>query len=209
MIIKKKLNNSKSWLKKNFRDPYIKERKRRNLRSRSWFKIKEINESEKIFKNNMYVIDLGSHPGGWSQYVHKKIGNSGIIIACDILPMKSLERVIFFCGDITKVEFFQKMLSIFKKYSWNVIMSDMSPNISGCSIVDNCNMFRLSNVVLKISKYVLSHCGYLIIKLFQGHGFNEYMKKIYNMFIYVKIYKPRSSRSNSSEIFIIAHGQKK
>ncbi|WP_075433939.1 RlmE family RNA methyltransferase [Buchnera aphidicola] len=208
MVLKKSSNNSKRWLKKHFNDPYVKERNRKNVRSRAWFKLKEINESENIFKNKMNIMDLGSNPGGWSEYARKKIGKYGIIFACDVLPMKSLKNVTFFHGDITKTEFLEKFLLIVKEYSWNVVMSDMSPNISGCSVVDNANMFKLSNIVLKIAIQVLNFQGYLIIKLFQGYGFDEYMQKIYNTFNFVKIYKPKASCMNSREVFIIAYGLK-
>ncbi|VAX76633.1 RlmE family RNA methyltransferase [Buchnera aphidicola] len=204
MIFRKKINSSKSWLQRYFKDPYIKERNRKNLRSRAWFKLKEINELEKVFKKNMNVIDLGSNPGGWSEYVRQKIGKLGIILACDISPMRALDGVIFFHGDITQTDTLKKFFLIIKKYSWNVVMSDMSPNISGCSIVDNMNMFKLSDIVLDISIQVLSKTGYLIIKLFQGYGFDEYISKIYDLFSLVKIYKPRSSRDNSREVYIIA-----
>ncbi|VFP83730.1 RlmE family RNA methyltransferase [Buchnera aphidicola] len=208
MILIKKINKSNNWLKKHLSDPYIKERNRRNLRSRAWFKLKEINESEKIFYTGMKVIDLGSNPGGWSEYALEKIGKSGIIFAYDILPMRPLKNVKFFRGDITDILIQKKMFILLKKYSWNIIMSDMSPNLSGCSIVDNVNMFKLSNIVLKISMSVLSTNGCLVMKLFQGYGFNEYIKKIFNMFKLVKIYKPRSSRVNSREVFIIARKYK-
>ncbi|VFP78231.1 Ribosomal RNA large subunit methyltransferase E [Buchnera aphidicola (Cinara cuneomaculata)] len=204
MIFIKRLNKSKNWLKKHFSDPYVKERNRKNLRSRAWFKLKEINESEKIFYTGMKIIDLGSHPGGWSEYAIGQIGKSGIIFAYDILPMRPLKNVKFFNGDITDIFIQKKMFLCLKEHSWNVVMSDISPNISGCSIVDNANMFKLSNIVLKISMSVLSKRGCLIMKLFQGHGFKEYIQKIFNIFNIVKIYKPRSSRVNSREVFIIA-----
>ncbi|VFP88456.1 Ribosomal RNA large subunit methyltransferase E [Buchnera aphidicola (Cinara piceae)] len=208
MIFRKNLSSSKNWFRKHCKDPYVRERNRRNLRSRSWFKLKEINESEKIFEKGMNIIDLGSHPGGWSEYASQEIGHTGIIYAYDILPMRPLKNVTFFKGDITDIDIQKKMFFFLKKHSWNVVMSDMSPNISGCSIVDNVNVFKLSNIALKIAIRVLSSKGYLIIKLFHGHGFNKYIQKIYSKFIIVKVYKPRSSRVNSREVFIIARGFK-
>ncbi|MGI4816630.1 MAG: RlmE family RNA methyltransferase [Janthinobacterium lividum] len=208
MIIKKKSKNSNNWSSKYFTDPYIRERNKKNLRSRAWFKLKEINESEKIFNIGMKVIDLGSNPGGWSEYALQKIGNSGIIFAYDILPMHPLKNVTFFHEDVTDIHIQKKIFFNLKKNSWNVVMSDMSPNISGCSIVDNANMFKLNDVALKISMYVLLKNGCLIMKLFQGYGFKMYIKKICDFFKLVKIYKPRSSRFNSREVFIIARGVK-
>ncbi|VFP81533.1 SAM-dependent methyltransferase [Buchnera aphidicola] len=208
MIFRKNSRSSKNWFKKHCSDPYVKERNRRSLRSRSWFKLKEINESEKIFKKGMNIIDLGSNPGGWSEYASQEIGCSGVIFAYDILPMRPLKNVTFFNVDVSNTDVQKKMLFFLKKHSWNVVMSDMSPNISGCSIVDNVNTFKLSNIAVRIAVHVLSNTGYLIIKLFQGYGFNKYIQKIFSKFIIVKVYKPRSSRFNSREVFIIARGLK-
>ncbi|VFP85996.1 Ribosomal RNA large subunit methyltransferase E [Buchnera aphidicola (Cinara pseudotaxifoliae)] len=209
MIAKKKLNKSNNWLRKHFADPYVRERNKKNLRSRSWFKLKEINESEKIFNIGMKVIDLGSNPGGWSEYALQKIGNSGIIFAYDILPMRPLKQVTFFCEDVTDIYVQKKIFFSLKKNSWNVVMSDMSPNTSGFSIVDNANIFKLNDVALKISMHALLKNGCLIMKLFQGCGFNMHIQKIFDIFKLVKIYKPRSSRFNSREVFIVARGFKK
>ncbi|VFP85001.1 Ribosomal RNA large subunit methyltransferase E [Buchnera aphidicola (Cinara splendens)] len=209
MIAKKKSKNSNNWLKKHFADPYIRARNKKNLRSRAWFKLKEINESEKIFNIGMKVIDLGSNPGGWSEYALQKIGNSGIIFAYDILPMRPLKNVTFFHEDVTDIRMQKKIFFNLRKNSWNVVMSDMSPNVSGFSIIDNTNMFKLNDVALKISMHVLLKNGCLIMKLFQGYGFNMYMKKICDVFKLVKIFKPCSSRINSREVFVIARGIKK
>ncbi|WP_075432011.1 RlmE family RNA methyltransferase [Buchnera aphidicola] len=208
MNIKRRTNSSRNWLSRNFRDPYIKERNSKNLRARSWFKIKEIDDKYNIFQIGMNVIDLGSSPGGWSEYLQKKIGFSGHILACDLLPMRPLKRVIFLKGDIADSVILKKIVSISKQYHWNAIVSDMSPNISGCSIIDNSKAFDLSDSAIYIADRFLSRKGYFIIKLFQGGDFNQYIKKIYNIFVKVKIFKPNSSRAGSREVFIIAHGRK-
>lgn len=204
MKIKNRTQSSTSWLNRNFRDPYIKIRNVKNLRSRSWFKIKEIDEKYKIFEKGMNVIDLGASPGGWSEYLQEKIGNSGHILACDLLPMKPLKKVFFLQGDVSNKMILKKIISFSKKYCWNAIISDMSPNISGCSIVDNAKSFYLSDIAIFITNRLLSRKGYFILKLFQGTGFNQYLKKIYHAFVQVKVFKPKSSRMNSREIFIIA-----
>lgn len=208
MIIKHRTKSSRNWLHRNFRDPYIKERNSKNLRARSWFKIKEIDERYNIFQIGMNVIDLGSSPGGWSEYLQKKIGFSGRVLACDLLPMRPLNRIIFLKGDLTNKVILKKFISLSEKYHWNAIVSDMSPNISGCSIIDNAKAFDLSDIAISIADRVLSKQGYFIMKLFQGGDFSQYIKKIYNIFVKVKIFKPNSSRASSREIFIIAHGRK-
>lgn len=208
MNIKNRSKSSGRWLAKHFRDPYVKERNRRNLLSRSWFKIEEIDKHNNIFKIGMNVINLGASPGGWTEYLYKKVGLSGRIIACDILPMFYLKNVIFIQGDITKKIVLQNILSVSKNYIWNAIISDMSPNMSGFSIIDQNKIFFLSDIALSIVNSLLTKNGYFIVKLFQGEGFNQYLKKIYSEFINVKIFKPFSSRINSREVFVIAYGRK-
>ncbi|AEH39830.1 ribosomal methytransferase [Buchnera aphidicola (Cinara tujafilina)] len=178
-----KSKSSGNWLHRNFHDLYIKKRNIKKLRSRSWFKIKEIDKKYNIFQKGMNIIDLGAAPGGWCEYLQEKIGQSGHILACDLIPIKPLKRVIFLQGDVSNKSIFKKIISISKRYYWNAIVSDMSPNISGCSVVDNARSFYLSDIAISIANILLSKNGYFIIKLFQGDGFNQYIKKINDIFL--------------------------
>ncbi|WP_343155039.1 SAM-dependent methyltransferase [Buchnera aphidicola (Kurisakia onigurumii)] len=209
-----KKNRSKSssrWLREHFKDPYVNKCHLNKLRSRAWFKLKELDSVYSIFKKGMHVLDLGSSPGSWSQYAIDKIKNknSEQILACDLLPMKPITGVHFFQGDITKKYFLNKILIYFQMNQINVVMSDMSPNLTGISSIDIPKSIHLSNIALKIAIKVLHKKGFLIIKSFQGIGLSQLVKKIKNFFKIVKINKPNSSRSRSNEIFIIANNLQK
>ncbi|CUR53229.1 RlmE family RNA methyltransferase [Buchnera aphidicola] len=208
MILKKYSLKSMNWFKNSLKDSFIRKRNKNNLRSRAWFKLEELDNYLKIFKKGMNIVDLGSSPGSWSQYAQKKIGLTGSIIACDILPMKKISNVIFVLGDISNFLIFEKLVSLSKNKICNVIMSDIAPNISGISIIDNEKFFYLCDVVLNVAFKILDKNGILIFKLFQGVGFKEYLKKIFKHFVIVKIFKPNSSRANSREVFIIASQRK-
>lgn len=200
--------SSKYWLKNHFRDPYIIKRNIINVRSRAWFKLQEIDKLFNIFYSGINVIDLGSSPGGWSQYAQKKVGKNGIILSCDLIPMKNLNGVTFICGDIFSDIVLKKINSFSKKHIWSVIMSDISPNISGYSLIDDSKMLSIGEKILDFSKKFLCSTGFLIIKFFQGKNIKIFLKKIFNIFLQVKIYKPNSSRASSREVFIIAHKHK-
>lgn len=200
--------SSKIWLNNHFNDIYVKKRNIKKIRSRAWFKLESLDKKEKIFKSGMNVIDLGSSPGSWSQYAFSKVGILGNIIACDLKPMINIKGVNFILGDITQNNIFNKFISLSKHIVWNVIMSDMSPNISGISIIDSERSFYLADIALRISEKISFRKDFFIVKLFQGNGFNQYLKKISNIFKKVKIRKPNASRSSSREVFLVASGHK-
>lgn len=204
MVTKNRSKSSKFWIKKNDKDQYVIQAKRRKFRSRSWFKLQEIEKKNKIFKSNMNVIDIGSSPGGWSQYAIKRIKPKGIIIACDILPMKPIKNVIFFKGNFCQKDIFNNFLNICKKRKIQVCMSDLSPNITGISSIDIPKSFMLASYALKICLSTLEPNGIFLIKIFQGDGFNNFLKKINFLFKSVKICKPSASRSRSREVYILA-----
>lgn len=205
---KKRSSSSIRWLSEHFKDSYVKNAHLNNLRSRAWFKINEIQLKYQVFKSGMNIIDLGSSPGSWSQYALQKIGKKGSIIACDMKSMHAIKGVFFIQGDITKKKILEDLYNCIKNTKINLIMSDMSPNITGISDIDMANIFNLSNSVLNICINILCKKGIFIIKLFQGREFEDYLRKIRYFFEKIKIYKPRSSRNRSREIFLIAIGKK-
>lgn len=200
-----KKKKSKIWLKNNFKDFYIKKVQKNinRYRSRSWFKLAEIEKIDKIFKKNMIIIDLGSSPGGWSSFASSKIGNKGKIIACDILPMNYIKNVNFYKGNICNPIFFNKIKKI-NKIKAHMIMSDMSPNISGIKEIDIPRIIYLNELTLKLCYSNLRHNGSFLIKTFQGKGLTKFYKKINSIFEIVKIRKPNASKSQSNEIYIVA-----
>ncbi|WP_367680845.1 RlmE family RNA methyltransferase [Buchnera aphidicola] len=199
-----------SWIKNHIKDYYVKESYKNNIRSRAWFKLKEIDEKENLFKLKHKIIDLGSAPGSWAQYAVSKIGNKGVVYAYDIKPMKPIKNVIFNQGDIVNdSSLLESLLNFFKTISIHVVMSDMSPNLTGVRLVDNVRSINLCNISLLIAKKVLKKNGFFLVKTFQGIELNQYINEIRKHFVLVKIYKPRSSRSFSRELYILASRPKK
>ncbi|QFQ32942.1 23S rRNA (uridine(2552)-2'-O)-methyltransferase RlmE [Buchnera aphidicola (Aphis fabae)] len=204
MMAKNKSNSSKRWLSEHFQDQYVKEAKKNKIRSRSWFKLEEIDKNNKLFKPGMNVIDLGSSPGGWSQYAMNKIGKTGSVIACDILPMKKITGVKFFQVDFRNVNILNFMLNRLSNNTFNIVMSDMAPNITGCWSIDMPRIIEICKIALKISTCILPKNGIFLVKSFQGEGLNEFFTEIKTLFSKIKICKPKTSRSRSREIFILA-----
>ncbi|CAL4324228.1 RlmE family RNA methyltransferase [Buchnera aphidicola] len=204
MIYKKVSKSSHRWLLEHFNDKYVKEAQKNRLRSRSWFKLEEIDKKNKLFRSGMHVLDLGSSPGGWSQYAVSKIGKKGHVIAFDILPMKKIIGVDFFQIDFFNKKKLQLMLNNFSNSNFNVIMSDMAPNMTGCSFIDMPRIIEICNIALKISNCLLSRNGILLLKSFQGEGFNDFFSQMKLFFSKIKIFKPKTSRARSREIFILA-----
>jgi len=204
MVVKKKSKRSHRWLTEHFKDPYVKKAKENKIRSRSWFKLAEIDKNNKLFKPGMNVLDLGSSPGGWSQYAARKIGAKGCILACDVLPMEKIEGVNFFQGNIFDEKILNLILNNVSRIDFNLIMSDMAPNLTGCSSIDMPQVIKICKRAFQISNFLLSHNGVFLVKSFHGEGFNNFFIEVKNFFSKIKICKPKTSRARSREIFILA-----
>ncbi|AXF78295.1 23S rRNA (uridine(2552)-2'-O)-methyltransferase RlmE [Erwinia tracheiphila] len=208
MTGKKRSASSSRWLQEHFSDKYVLEAQKKGLRSRAWFKLDEIQQSDKLFKHGMTVVDLGAAPGGWSQYVVTQIGNKGRVIACDILPMDPIVGVDFLQGDF-RDELVLKALMYRVGYDKiQVVMSDMAPNMTGTPEVDIPRSMYLVELALDMCRDVLAPGGSFLVKVFQGDGFEDYLREIRSLFTKVKIRKPDSSRSRSREVYIVATGRK-
>ncbi|MXP56441.1 23S rRNA (uridine(2552)-2'-O)-methyltransferase RlmE [Pantoea sp. Mhis] len=208
MMIKRRLTNSNAWIREHINDKYVQIAKKKRLRSRAWFKIEEIQNIYHIFKSNITVIDLGCSPGSWSQYAVQQIGPNGRIIACDLLPMSPIVGVDFIQGDFCDNKVFETILSYIGNQKVQVVMSDMAPNTSGIPIVDVLRSMYLVESVLDTCSRILAPNGNFIVKVFEGNGFNEYLKKIRSSFIKTRICKPIASRLRSREVYIVAKGYK-
>ncbi|CAL4322247.1 Ribosomal RNA large subunit methyltransferase E [Buchnera aphidicola (Chaitophorus sp. 3695)] len=206
---KKKNSSSKIWLRRHFKDFYVRKTHQNKIRSRAWFKLDQIHNKFNIFKNGNIILDIGCSPGSWSEYALQKIGSQGKIIACDISFMKPILGVIFIKGDIQDMHTCSLILKNLKYKKVDVCMSDISPNISGYPIIDMHKSISLSRSALNLSIKILSKNGVFITKSFQGESFNIYYQFIKKKFSQVKIYKPQASRFRSREIFIIAKYIKK
>ena len=208
MTGKKRSASSSRWLQEHFSDKYVLQAQKKGLRSRAWFKLDEIQQGDKLFRPGMTVVDLGAAPGGWSQYVVTQIGAKGRVIACDILPMDPIVGVDFLQGDFRDEQVLKTLLDRVGETQVQVVMSDMAPNMTGTPAVDIPRSMYLCELALEMCRDVLAPGGSFLVKVFQGDGFEEYLKQIRSLFTKVKIRKPDASRSLSREVYIVATGRK-
>lgn len=200
--------SSHRWLQEHVKDHYVRQAKQLGYRSRASFKLLEIDKRDKLFKQGMQVIDLGATPGSWSQVVVKKIGSSGRLIASDILPMDPIKGVIFVQGDFTEDTVFQNILHLLGNSSTDLVTSDMTPNISGIRSSDQAGCIYLAELALNLSCNVLKPGGDFLVKVFQGAGFDSYLKQMKTVFRKVVIRKPEASRPRSREVYLLGRGYK-
>ncbi len=200
--------SSKAWLKEHFDDEFVKQSQQDGYRSRAVYKLKEIDERDKLIKPGMTVIDLGSAPGGWSQYIARKLNGQCRIIALDILPMEPLEHVEFIQGDFLEEAVLQQLLTTLGNDRPELVISDMAPNMSGMHAVDIPRAMYMAELALELARQVLKPGGGLLVKLFQGEGFDAYLKMLRESFERVIMRKPKASRSRSREVYALASGYK-
>ena len=197
----KKNKISKNWVNKQKRDIYVRQSKVDGYRARSVYKLIEIDEKFKIFKGSMSVIDIGAAPGSWSQYVSKVV-KGGKIISIDLKEMEKIENNIQIKGDFTDIEI-QKNIKNYLSKGSDVVMSDMAVNTTGIKNVDSIQTGELCKEAMIFSKDVISKNGFFISKIFMGSTFNEIVALGKKIFKEVKVFKPKSSRKDSKESFII------
>lgn len=208
MTKKARSASSKRWLKEHFDDHYVQKAKKQGLRSRAAFKIEEIQEKDRLIRKGMTVVDLGAAPGGWSQFAAELVGDDGQVIACDLLPMDSIAGVDFLQGDFRDEDVLNALLNRIEGKNVDVIMSDMAPNMSGNGTVDQARAMYLVELALDMCRQTLKKEGALVIKVFQGAGFDEYFRELKQAFKVVKTRKPDSSRARSREVYLVATGWK-
>lgn len=195
-------------MQEHFDDEYVKKAQAMGYRSRSTFKLVEIQEKDKIIKSGMNVIDLGAAPGGWSDYARKIIGRKNKVIALDLLEIEPIEGVDFIQGDFRENEVLDKLYQVLNGAPVDLVMSDMAPNISGNKEMDQPRSIYLAELALETAQTVLTKGGTFLIKMFQGAGFDEYKQDVAKCFSSVVIRKPKSSRARSKEVYILAKGFK-
>ncbi|UVK79076.1 MAG: 23S rRNA 2'-O-ribose methyltransferase [Sodalis sp. Ffu] len=208
MVTQKSSTSSSRWLQEHFSDKYVQQAQKKGLRSRAWFKLDEIQCRDKMFHRGITVVDLGAAPGGWSQYAAKQIGEKGRIIACDILPMQPMVGVEFLQGDFREIQVLHTLLEQIGKQKVQVILSDMAPSMSGIPEVDIPKSIYLVELALDLCRAILIQGGCFLVKVFQGEGFDKYLRELCSLFTKVKIRKPRASRASSREVYIVATGRK-
>ena len=192
---------SKRWFSKHINDPFVKQANREGLRSRAAYKLLEIQEKQKIIKRSDRVLDLGSAPGAWSEALTKIVGQSGRVVSCDLLAMTAIKGVSFIQGDFLLEDTQTKIKQVCQEF--DVIVSDMAPNLTGNKVVDQMNMLKLIQQSIAFSKVCLKQEGHLVIKCFSGAMFEEAKVLFKSNFESVKVFKPDASRSTSKEIYLI------
>jgi len=198
--------SSARWLKEHVNDPFVKQAQKDGYRSRASYKLKELNEKDKLIKPGMLVIDLGSAPGGWSQIASELVGEQGKLIASDILPMDPLPDVDFIQGDFTEEAVFDEIMRAIANRPVDVVISDMAPNLSGISAADQAASIYLIELALDMAQQVLKPKGSFIAKAFQGEGYDAFVTLVREQFETVVIRKPDSSRARSREVYVVGKG---
>jgi len=200
--------SSHRWLREHFDDEYVKKAQRDGYRSRAVYKLEEIQDKDRIIKPGMSIVDLGAAPGGWSQYALGLIGRKGVVVAMDILPMEPLPGVTFVEGDFREEDVLNELLAVLEKREIDLVMSDIAPNISGMEAVDQPRAMYLAELAVDFADRVLRPGGDLLVKLFQGEGFDVLLKDLKQRYDKVIVRKPKASRPRSREVYVLARGRK-
>lgn len=217
MKVKTKSNKvNKAWLNDHVNDPYVKLAQKEGYRARAAYKLKEIDETLGLIRPGHLVVDLGSAPGAWSQYVRRKLSPggaasgalNGAILALDILPMEPVEGVVFLQGDFREAEVLAHLAAEMNGRLADVVVSDMAPNLSGIASADTARVAHLVELAIEFSQSHLKPDGALVTKVFHGSGYSDLVKLFKQHFSVVKPIKPKASRDKSSETFIVGIGLK-
>jgi 23S rRNA (uridine2552-2'-O)-methyltransferase len=205
-VSKTRSKSSHRWLKEHFSDPYVKRAQAEGMRSRAAYKLEELIERDRIIKPGMVVVDLGAAPGGWSQVVRDRLGGSGRIVALDILPMPSIGGVTFLQGDFRDDRVLKALEQELGEQRVDLVLSDMAPNMSGVASVDQARAMELAELARDFAQSRLAPGGAFLVKLFQGAGFDEYLKDLRRRYTKVTMRKPKASRARSPEVYALATG---
>ena len=199
---------SSQWLKEHFNDPYVKRAQAEGMRSRAVFKLEELVDRDRLLKPGMTIVDLGAAPGGWSQLARKRLGDTGTIIALDILEMVPLAGVQFMQGDFREESVLHELENMLDGKKVDLVLSDMAPNMSGVALADQIRAMDLCDLARQFSLDWLKPGGSFLVKLFQGAGFDEYLRTLRADFSRVTMRKPKASRARSREVYALAVGLK-
>lgn len=195
-------------MREHFDDPYVKKSQKDGYRSRAVYKLEELDQKYKLLGKGVTVVDLGAAPGGWSQYVAYKMGSQGKIFALDILEMDPLPDVDFIQGDFREEAVLNQLLDKIGKHKADLVLSDMAPNMSGVDAVDQPRGMYLCELALELAQTVLAKGGNYVVKVFQGEGFDDYIRQCREVFDKVLIRKPDASRGRSREVYVVGIGYK-
>ncbi|MES9941763.1 MAG: 23S rRNA (uridine(2552)-2'-O)-methyltransferase RlmE [Candidatus Thiodiazotropha sp. 6PLUC2] len=200
----KRSKSSRKWLDRHFNDAYVKQAQKAGYRSRAAFKLLEIQEKDRIIKPGMRVVDLGAAPGGWSQIARDLVGEKGEVVALDILEMDPIAGVHIIQGDFREPQPLESLRNHLDGEPVDLVISDMAPNVTGINSVDQPRGIYLCELALEFARETLKPGGSFVVKVFQGTGFDDYLKEMRSAFSRVVSRKPDSSRAKSREIYLVA-----
>jgi 23S rRNA (uridine2552-2'-O)-methyltransferase len=195
---------SKAWLMRHVNDTYVQQAQKAGYRARAAYKLIEINDKDQLLKGGMVVVDLGSAPGSWAQVAISKVGEHGRVIALDILPMATIPGVEFIQGDFREQEVLQQLTNRLDGQAIDLVICDIAPNMSGNPVIDQPRMMLLVEIALDFALQHLKPGGNFLVKIFQGSGFQAYLQFLRRHFEQVVTRKPKASRDESSEIYLLA-----
>ena len=194
---------SKAWMREHINDPYVQKAKAEGYRSRAAYKLMELDQKDRLLAPGQLVVDLGTAPGSWSQVAAAKLGAKGRVVAVDLLPMEPLPRVHFVQGDFREQAVLDELLQALGGSKADLVICDLAPNISGIAVSDQARSMYLAELALEFSRQCLRPGGSLLVKVFQGAGFTEFLRAMRKAFAKVGSRKPEASRGRSSEMYLL------
>lgn len=211
-MVRKSVN--KQWLHDHINDPYVKLAQKEGYRARAAYKLKEIDEAEKLIKPGQIIVDLGCTPGSWAQYARRKLagkeggGIHGRIIGLDMLPMEPIADVDFIQGDFREQAVAEQLAELLEGQKLDLVLSDMAPNLSGIAAADAARIEDIVDLAIEFARQHLKPSGCLLVKCFNGSGYNQILGQFRQVFRVVSPKKPKASRDKSSELFLLGRGLK-
>lgn len=199
----KRTRTSKAWMQEHVNDPYVQLAKKEGWRSRAAFKLMEIDDKDRLLRRGEVVVDLGATPGGWSQVAARRVGDGGLVFALDLLEMEPLPGVSFIQGDFREDAVLDQLREMLGDRRVGLVMSDMAPNMSGVPMVDQARIMHLAELGLEFSRVHLKPDGAFLVKLFQGSGYEAFLRQMREMFKSVVVRKPDASRDRSAELYLL------
>lgn len=204
----KRTRTSNAWLREHVNDTYVQRAKAEGYRSRASFKLMEIDDRDHLIRSGETVVDLGATPGGWSQVAAKRMQGKGRVIALDLLEMDSLHGVDFIQGDFREEDVLRKLEAMLAGEKLGLVLSDMAPNMSGILLSDQARVMHLAELGLEFSRNWLKPDGAFLVKVFQGYGFDDFVREMRLVFKTVASRKPDASRDRSAELYLLGRGLK-
>ena len=204
----KRSRTSNAWLREHVNDPYVQRARAEGYRSRASFKLMEIDERDRLIRQGGVVVDLGATPGGWSQVAARRMQGKGQVIALDLLEMEALPGVDFIHGDFREPDVLLRLEAMLAGHKVGLVLSDMAPNMSGILLSDQARVMHLAELGLEFSRNWLQPDGAFLVKVFQGYGYEDFVREMKRIFKTVSSRKPDASRDRSSELYLLGRGLK-